>query len=184
MDTYSRRAWSNGGGFGGKSGISAGFWVGDGTEDCCLRYHGIEGEGDGVVSSAGADSAGVVAGFVLSLRKTNSGSSAEGSCLSTLAGMLVLRAHRAALEVVSDAVDEARGIKLLGRVVEAAARENALRQALQTKLDERVRAIYMLHEKASVERVPSPDGVAHATFLHGVGETEPRRSATPAAPSP
>ena len=40
-ETYSSSVCRSGGGFGGRSGTSAGFSVGDWTDDCCLRYHGM-----------------------------------------------------------------------------------------------------------------------------------------------
>lgn len=152
METYSRRVARRGGGFGGRSGIWAGFNAGDGTDDCCLRYHGIalscwEGgvvDGEASVATSGAasfqpsegsvaaswDTVSSLTGLELSSRKANPGSSVEGSFLSTRRSALVLKAHR---ETVEGAV---RKDAPLGRGTEVDWRTWVPRQALQMNLEE------------------------------------------------
>jgi hypothetical protein len=168
MDTYSRRVFSRGGGFRGRCGISAGFSAGDGTDDCCLRYHGIElscvrdsgvADGEASVATSGVASfepsigsavascnaASAATGLEVSLRKANSGSSAEGSFLSTRRQALLLKAHRENVE------GEVRNGAPLSLGAEVDFRTCELRQALQINLDEAILGKDILRDTASTD---------------------------------
>jgi hypothetical protein len=160
IDTYSRMVWRRGGGLGGKSGISMGFWACSRKADCWRRYHGIVKSAAGLASTSAALAVSVAAA-VPSSRKANSGSSAEGSFRSVCKGVLVLNALlRDLLGVALPRRDARCTAPLTGSVDDRAA---ALWHALHTKLDEAARERYMLKRYGVVRRV-FRDDVVTPTF--------------------
>jgi hypothetical protein len=134
--------------------------MGDGAEDCDLRYHGIDSSEGAVDRMRGAastatsgvasaelsrglsgGSASVAVGVELASRKANSASSAAGADLSTRLGTLVLKAHCDSVERVV----EARDAPALIFDTEDIDRAADLRQALQI-YDDAALVRYMLTE--------------------------------------
>jgi hypothetical protein len=191
-ETYSRSVSRSGGGFGGRSGISAAC-TGDGAEDCDLRYHGIDSSEGAVDRTRGAastatsgvasvalsressgGSTSVAVGVELASRKANSASSADGLVLSTRLSALVLKAHRDSVERVVEARDTpalAFETKDIDRVAD-------LRQALQI-YDDAALVRYML----TAIWVTMSNGVVHLNFLYDIGVSLRRCSKTPASVS-